>query len=799
MGRRGADLGRPPARLDGLRADGERVSARLTVGGTERILWYACSEAPLELRYEPFLAGVLPFAMRRASSLALPEPVSPRLLSRLPEIQQRLDAWHSLLPIDVRAPTGVPGDLPATAPGRGTAAFFSGGVDSLHTAIAHRDELDALVFVHGFDLALDDARKRARASAGLRRAAERLGLPLVELESNLGSLYEEYPMWGLAYGAGLASVGHLLAGRFERVLISASYSRGHPEPWGSNRDLDPLWSTESLEVAHVGAVGRPEKLAEIARHDGALDELRVCLVPGVEHNCGRCEKCLRTMVDLRALGELERCPVLPHRVPLVRVALYPIPSAARALYAREALELLEREGTDRRLATALRVRLAVGPYRGRWQAWRRRRWKRLRARVPPRPRPSLWGDDGSAAGPRSGREIGRPPARLHSLAIDGDRISATLSYGGRDEVLWHRLPGVPLEPRWEPFLATALPLAMRRASSLAVPGPVSPRLLASLPRIQAFYDRLYHGFLPIDVEAEPAAPGGEPSAAPGRGTAAFFSGGVDSLHTAIAHRDELDALVYIDRFDLMPGYARKRRLVAEHVRDAAAALGMPLVEIETGVLPVSQPHMRWSHHHGAVLAGLAHLLAPRFDRILVAATFSAQRMTPWGSHPDLDSLWSTEAIELVHDGPVPRAEKLAEIDRHGALGLLRVCAQADARRNCGRCEKCVRTMADLRAIGALGRAPTFPDRLPLARLAVTPPGTLDATYPRDTLDHLRASGRRDPLLVLALRLKLSVGTRRYRARSWWRRKLGAGRARASARAAGAAARLRSAAVRWRRT
>ena len=43
-----------------------------------------------------------------------------------------------------------------------------------------------------------------------------------------------------------------------------------------------------------------------------------------------------------------------------------------------------------------------------------------------------------------------------------------------------------------------------------------------------------------------------------------------------------------------------------------------------------------------------------------------------------------------------------------ALGWLRVCYRnPDQAYNCGRCEKCVRTMLSLHALGALEQAPTF--------------------------------------------------------------------------------------------
>src|SRR5205085_6312252 len=85
----------------------------------------------------------------------------------------------------------------------------------------------------------------------------------------------------------------------------------------------------------------------------------------------------------------------------------------------------------------------------------------------------------------------------------------------------------------------------------------------------------------------------------------------------------------------------------------------------------------------------------------VASTFPMYRLHPWGSHPMLDPLWSTERTTIVHDADaVSRAEKFAFLaERPRALANLKVCFEADSEYNCGVCEKCMLTMVGLRAAG----------------------------------------------------------------------------------------------------
>ena len=92
-------------------------------------------------------------------------------------------------------------------------------------------------------------------------------------------------------------------------------------------------------------------------------------------------------------------------------------------------------------------------------------------------------------------------------------------------------------------------------------------------------------------------------------------------------------------------------------------------------------------------------------------------LIPWGSHPDLDPLWSTERTFLRVDGAeVTRTEKVTAIAASPiAPSRLKVCWRADIEANCGRCEKCVRTQCALAIAGALERAPVFLQPLTVRR------------------------------------------------------------------------------------
>jgi hypothetical protein len=98
-----------------------------------------------------------------------------------------------------------------------------------------------------------------------------------------------------------------------RFYMPASHTKGHLMPWGSDPRVDPLLSTDALEVVHDGAeVTRVHKTTVIGRWPPTFGRLRVCVSadPAVP-NCCRCEKCVRTMTTLELFGLLARHTSFP--------------------------------------------------------------------------------------------------------------------------------------------------------------------------------------------------------------------------------------------------------------------------------------------------------------------------------------------------------------------------------------------------------------------------------------------------------------------------------------------------------
>jgi hypothetical protein len=265
------------------------------------------------------VATLLP-AMRAGGQLRVRGAVSPKLLRTQAEYQAIQRAWSLdwTLGEEPLREVEVSASARAVEPRRPTgrvAAFFSGGVDSWATVLANPDVTD-LIFVHGFDLIPgnpDHAALAPLVEARLREAAEALGLQLHVVETNLREMTDPLIRWDACSPSALAAVALLYEDVFDRVLIACDTDHETQVPLGASRMVDQLLGSERLErVDDGGRYSRLERLRRIVDHPEVRKTLRVCWQnPGAAYNCGRCRKCLVTMIPLEAMGVRAKIATFP--------------------------------------------------------------------------------------------------------------------------------------------------------------------------------------------------------------------------------------------------------------------------------------------------------------------------------------------------------------------------------------------------------------------------------------------------------------------------------------------------------
>jgi hypothetical protein len=354
--------------------------------------------------------------------------------------------------------------------------------------------------------------------------------------------------------------------------------------------------------------------------------------------------------------------------------------------------------------------------------------------------------------------------------VDRDHVpvvSTSIQIGEERNQVWYRLPAGPVAVAGETLLSSTLFPAMREGRVLQIGSPVSPRLLAHAPTIQEIFRSWSVGSQEIAIEA---TPGEIATGSPGRGVGCFFTGGLDSFYTALKHKEEITHLVFVYGFDVSINDLGLRAKVSQSLREVSENLHKPLIEVETNLREFSDRYVDWDFYHGAALAAVGHLLSSRLRKLFIASSRSYADLIPLGSHPLLDPLWSTEAVEFVHDGcEATRMEKAAAIASDDiALKHLRVCWEnRGGAYNCGRCEKCLRTMACLRTMGVLEKCPAFESPLDLKALADLEVKPIYRAHLENNLEVLEKSGA-DPALARALgkclhrREDVSLATRALR-------------------------------------
>jgi hypothetical protein len=282
---------------------------------------------------------------------------------------------------------------------------------------------------------------------------------------------------------------------------------------------------------------------------------------------------------------------------------------------------------------------------------------------------------------------------------DTSEVSADID----DFRLWYRIPATYSVSRaGDPFLAAAFLPAMAGGQALEVEPnlPVSPKLLENLSLLQEIHHCWNPALKIIPVSAETAAT--EPV---NKGVISFFSGGVDSMFTVLMHDAEISHAVFIHGFDFFAGTDSYRRAVARN-SSFVEGFGKTLIPVETNFYPFGYSHnLSRVLTQGSTLASVALLLG--YPRAYIPSSSDYDDLIPLGTHPLTDPLYSTEAVEIVHDGAeAKRTDKVARIAAcEPALAALRVCLE-DMNVNCGRCAKCLRTMAALELLGQ--RPPSFP-------------------------------------------------------------------------------------------
>jgi hypothetical protein len=310
---------------------------------------------------DAFLAACFPLAaLHGESRVRIERSPCPMLVEGLRTAHAWWVSWGGMDPRPPKIESPARGrGRHLTAPRRAVSCL-SGGVDGLHTLMHNRRQyregdpayIREALFIHGFDIGKrqrDPENERFRAA--LRRlepVAAEAGARLIPCRTNLRHLPSKPDFWTYRHnGAALAAVGHAAILGQAFFFVGASHHVANPVPMGSHPSVDGLFSSQRVTVIHDGGrFSRLEKVRDLASWPTAIAALRVCPTRlEDEANCGRCEKCLRTRLELLAAGIDETSAFGASLTPIeLWDEAVPVPTGHRAIMYEDLLPPLRARG-----------------------------------------------------------------------------------------------------------------------------------------------------------------------------------------------------------------------------------------------------------------------------------------------------------------------------------------------------------------------------------------------------------------------------------------------------------------------
>jgi hypothetical protein len=314
-----------------------RLSARIAWEDRDtppRTMWI---DFPTDLRDEVDLTAdaILPPALGAAlrdgeQRLSIDAPACPRLLEGLAISAELIASWFPRVRATRIETAGTRASVPS---GLRAALCLSGGVDSLSALQVNRDTVSANhpdsyrdgIYYFGlntydFDGEVPKADRVAAFQSHARRLerfGDAAGVRVLSVSTNIRTFAATWEDWDIGgQTPALVAGAHALTRRMRSLAIAGAGNGITPVLHGTHPLLDPHFSSFGLDVRVVEAMPRRfEKVARLAEWPAALDALHVCFLFDVQAsgppNCGRCEKCIRTMIELLLCGALDRASTFP--------------------------------------------------------------------------------------------------------------------------------------------------------------------------------------------------------------------------------------------------------------------------------------------------------------------------------------------------------------------------------------------------------------------------------------------------------------------------------------------------------
>lgn len=285
-----------------------KVSSFFVHEDKELEIWF---EVPLSYKdkvtslADPFLIALLFPAMETGNKIIVEgKNISKGLIENLNHFQ---NIWHKWKPelytkIDIQGQE----ETRTVKPKLVSVCAFTGGIDSsfvLHNELCDKTtnehNITTALFVHGFHIPVFENQAARLNYDRISKICTAVGVELINVKSNLRG----FGNWNDIHGAAVVASLNLFKDDYRQGIIASSHPYKYLRlPWGSNPISDVMLSSDNFKIINYGGeFTRIEKLQKLKDWDVFKENVIVCSV-NFSNNCGKCEKCIRTMLGFRALG-----------------------------------------------------------------------------------------------------------------------------------------------------------------------------------------------------------------------------------------------------------------------------------------------------------------------------------------------------------------------------------------------------------------------------------------------------------------------------------------------------------------
>jgi len=262
-----------------------------------------------------------------------------------------------------------------------------------------------------------------------------------------------------------------------------------------------------------------------------------------------------------------------------------------------------------------------------------------------------------------------------------------------------------------PLVALTAPIAWAVGADVRL-NAIDATYLRSLATVKDVYRSLHSNFsFSGDIRAERAVS----NEFCGDRTGMLFTGGVDSLTSYLRHREKKPDLISV--WGLPDIYPFEEEFGDRMWSDAdrfARLDGLEVIRIKTDMISnlnrdllAKEFGLQWFRDaaFGLFLLGLCAPVtaARKIETVIIAAGRTQDCKGVCGSLPSIDNNVAWADVGVIHDGyEISRQQKIQYLcapENVRYLSALRVCWEWAFKKNCGNCEKCMRTIAGLAAGG----------------------------------------------------------------------------------------------------